>query len=129
MLPDIAWPKQRHAWPCLKNVVVIDSVREIAGVATEETRLYITSLDLQASAVGPVVRSHWVIENSLHWVLDMTFRDDECRVRTDHAPANFNAIKHMALNLIRRGKGKLSVNLARHSAAWDDEFLVRLISG
>ncbi len=59
----------------------------------------------------------------------LSFRDDECRVRTDHAPANFTTIKHMALNLIRRGKGKLSVNLARHSAAWDDDFLVRIITG
>lgn len=75
------------------------------------------------------MRSHWAIENSLHWVMDMTFRDDECRVRTEHASANFSTIKHMALNLIRRGKGKLSVSLARHSVAWDDEFLVRMVRG
>lgn len=60
--------------------------------------------------------------------MDMTFSDDDCRVRTDHATTNFNTIKHMALNLIRRGKGGLSVNLARHSAAWDDEFLFRLVT-
>ncbi len=53
--------------------------------------------------MGPVVRSHWAIENSLHWVMDMMFRDDECRVRTDHAPANFTTIKHMAHNLLRTG--------------------------
>lgn len=129
VIHDIAWLQERHAWPGLKTIVVIDSVREIGGVATKETRLYISSLSLPATALGPIVRSHWSIENSLHWVMDMTFRDDECRVRTDHAPANFNTIKHMALNLIRRAKGKLSVNLARHAAAWDDDFLVRMVKG
>ena len=73
--------------------------------------------------VGPIVRSHWAVETSLHWVLDMIFRDDECRVRTDHAPANFTTIKHMALNLIRRVPGKHSLRLRRKAAAWDDDFL------
>jgi predicted transposase YbfD/YdcC len=129
VIHDVGWLQHQHAWPGLKTVVVIDSVREIAGIAAKETRLYISSLDLPVLAVGPIVRSHWAIENSLHWVMDMTFRDDESRVRTDHAPANFNTIKHMALNLLRRGKGKLSINLARHSAAWDDDFLVRMVKG
>ncbi len=129
VIHDVGWLLDQHAWPGLKTVIVIDSVRETAGVTTKETRLYISSLCLLAIAVGPIVRSHWSIENSLHWVMDMTFRDDECRVRTDHAPANFNTIKHMALNLIRRAKAKLSVNLARHAAAWNDEFLVQMVKG
>ena len=83
---------------------------------------------LLASYLGPIVRGHWSVENGLHWVLDMTFRDDECRVRTDHAPANFTTIKHMALNLIRRAPGKDSIRLRRKVAAWDDEFLARLVA-
>jgi hypothetical protein len=67
-----------------------------------ETRFHITSLVWIAPQIGPAIRAHWMIENGLHWVLDMNFRDDECRIRTDHAPANFTTIKHMALNLIRR---------------------------
>ena len=55
-----------------------------------------------AVLLGPIVRSHWAIENSLHWVLDMVFRDDECRVRTDNAAANITTLKHMSLNLLRR---------------------------
>ena len=129
MIHNVDWLQERYNWPGLKRVVRIDSVREIASVEAKETRFYITSLDRPASALGPIVRSHWAVENSLHWIMDMTFREDECRVRTDHAPANFSTIKHMALNLIRRGKGKLSVNLSRHSAAWDDDCLVRMISG
>src|SRR3546814_5352140 len=57
--------------------------------APRETRLYLTSAQLPAEQLGAIVRHHWAIENSLHWVMDMVFRDDECRVRTEHAPANF----------------------------------------
>ena len=60
--------------------------------------------------------------------MDMVFRDDECRVRTDHAPANFTTIKHIALNPIRRAPGKVSLRLKRKVAAWDDEFLASLIA-
>ncbi|HWF95846.1 MAG TPA: ISAs1 family transposase, partial [Xanthobacteraceae bacterium] len=71
---------------------------------------------------------HWAIENSLHWVMDMVFRDDECRVRTDHAPANFCTIKHIAHNLIRKAPGKGSLRLKRKAAGWDDDFLVSLVA-
>jgi predicted transposase YbfD/YdcC len=92
------------------------------------TRFYITSLIWLASQLGPVVRGHWAIENSLHWVLDMIFRDDECRIRTDNAPANFTTVKHMAHNLIRRAPGRNSLRARRKVAAWDDEFLASLIA-
>ena len=96
VIHDVAWLQQRHNWPGLKAVVIVESTREIGGKIERETRFYITSLVVLAHLLGPVVRSHWAIENSLHWVMDMIFRDDECRVRTDHAPANFTTIKHMA---------------------------------
>ena len=86
-------------------------------------------LGLARDQLGPVVRGHWSVENSLHWVMDMIFRDDECRVRTDHAPANFTTLTHMAHNLIRRAPGKDSSRLRRKVAAWDDEFLVNLVTG
>ncbi len=75
-----------------------------------------------------MIRSHWAIENSLHWVMDMVFRDDECRVRTENAPANFTTIKHMAHNLTRRAPGKDSVRLRRKTAAWDDGYLASLVA-
>ena len=80
-----------------------------------------------ASLLGPVVRSHWAIENRLHWVLDMVFRDDECWVGTDHAANNFTTIKHMALNLLRRPAGKQSIRGRGKAASWDDEFLASFI--
>jgi len=70
-----------------------------------------------------MIRDHWAIEISLHWVMDMVFRDDECRVRTQNAPANFATLKHMANNLIRKAPGKDSQRPERITAAWDDDFL------
>src|SRR6202049_905475 len=105
----------------LKDIVMVESTREIGDKVECEPRFYITSLVWLASQIGPVIRAHWAVENSLHWVMDMIFRDDECRVRTENAPANFTTIKHIALNLIRRAPGKVSLRLKRKVAAWDDE--------
>jgi predicted transposase YbfD/YdcC len=128
VIHDVEWLHELHDWPGLNAVVVVDSRREISGKIERETRFYLTSLVLLAHLLGPVVRSHWAIENSLHWVMDMVFRDDECRVRTDHAPANFTTIKHMALNLLRRAPGKASMRSRRKAAGWDDDFLANLIT-
>ena len=128
VIHDIDWLQEQHAWPGLKSVVMVESTRETSGKTERETRFYITSLVLLANQIASLVRDHWAVENSLHWVLDMVFRDDECRLRTDHAPANFTTLKHMALNLIRRAKTKDSVRLRRKVAAWDDEFLVSLVA-
>jgi len=128
VIHDVAWLQERHDWPGLKAVVMVESTRELADKVEQETRFYITSLVLLADLVGPAIRRHWAVENSLHWVMDMVFRDDECRIRTDHAPANFTTIKHMAQNLIRRAPGKDSLRLRRKVAAWDDDFLASLIA-
>lgn len=128
VIHDVAWLQERHDWPGLNAVIMVESSREITGKIEQETRFYITSLVLLAHFMGPIIRSHWAIENSLHWVMDMIFRDDECRLRTDHAPANFTTIKHMAHNLIRMAPGNASVRLKRKTAGWDDDFLASLIA-
>ena len=125
---DVAWLQERHDWPGLKGVVMVESTREIDGKIQQETRFYITSLVLLAHALGPMIRAHWAVENSLHWVMDMIFRDDECRIRTEHAPANFTTLKHMAHNLIRKAPGKDSLRLKRKTASWDDDFLASLVA-
>jgi predicted transposase YbfD/YdcC len=131
---DVAWLQERHDWPGLKGIIMVESKREFPGPSPEtdkieqETRFYITSLVWLAHQLGPVVRGHWSVENSLHWVMDMLFRDDECRIRTHHAPANFTTLKHMAHNLIRKAPGKDSLRLKRKVAAWDDDFLASLIA-
>ena len=125
---EIAWLQERHNWPGLRGVVMVESTREIGDKIERETRFYITSLVWLAHALGPVIRGHWAVENSLHWVMDMIFRDDECRVRTNHAPANFTTLKHMAHNLMRKAPGKDSMRLKRKVAAWDDDFLASLVA-
>ena len=123
---DIGWLQERHKWPGMKAVIMVDSETEIDTKSTYETRFYITSSTDNADKLGEVVRSHWSVE-SMHWLLDCVFRDDECRVRTDHAPANFTTIKHMAHNLLRRHPAKLSMTSKRLSAGWNEDFLVSVI--
>ena len=101
----IDWLKQRHAWASLTSIVMVESIREIIGGKTEqETRFYISSLAADAERQGDAIRGHWGVE-SHHWVMDMVFRDDECRIRKANAPANFVTIKHIASNpRLREGR-------------------------
>ena len=125
---EIGWLQLRHRWPGLAGVVMVESQREIGEKIEQDTRFYITSLTAPAALVGPMVRDHWAIENSLHWVMDMTFRDDECRVRTENAPENVVTLKHMANNLFRKAPGKTSQRQKRMTALWDDDFLASLVA-
>jgi predicted transposase YbfD/YdcC len=127
---QIAWLHDSHAWPGLRSIAKVESRRELLaeGKMEEETRYYLSSLPGSAQQIGEAVRSHWDVENGLHWVMDMVFRDDECRIRTQNAPANFATIKHMASNLLRRGKGKHSMRASRHIAAWNEDFLYSLLT-
>lgn len=123
------WLAERHRFAGLKSIVMVESTREIIGGKTEtETRFYISSLPADAARQGEAIRAHWGVENSHHWVMDMVFRDDECRIRTANAPANFATIKHMAANLLRRGAGKQSLRVKRRLAAWDDDYLASLVA-
>jgi len=125
---DVEWLQARHDWPGMKGVIMVESQREFRDKVERETRYYITSTALPAELSGPMIRDHWAIENSLHWVLDMTFRDDERRIRTENAPSNFTTLTHMANNLFRKAPGKDSLRMRRHSATWDDDYLVSLIT-
>jgi predicted transposase YbfD/YdcC len=121
-IDDISWLTERHPWCGLKSIVMLESRREFADKTEGEFRFYVTSLAANAERIGATVRAHWGIENGLHWVMDMVFRDDACRIRKNHAPANFATIKHMASNLLRRAPGKDSLRVRRKTAAWDDDF-------
>ena len=125
---DIAWLTAAHKWPGLKSVVMVESRRETADKCEREFRFYISSLAPDAQRLGDAVRCHWGVENGLHWVMDMVFRDDECRIRKHNAPANFATIKHMASNLLRRAPGKDSMRVKRKVAAWDDDYLADLVT-
>ncbi len=129
---DIAWLKEAHDWPGLQSIVMVETVREIGphpGAKIErERRFYIASAAADADALSVAIRSHWSIENGLHWVMDMVFRDDECRIRKHNAPANFATIKHMASNLLRTAPGNDSLRVKRRIAAWDEDFLASLVT-
>jgi predicted transposase YbfD/YdcC len=127
VLSDIGWLAERHDWTGLASIVMVDSLREINGKSQSETRFYITSLTASAADIAAYVRDHWAVENSLHWVLDMSFRDDESRVRTNNAPAIFAIIRHITANLLRLAPGKDSINLKRKTANWDDKYLEAII--
>ena len=117
------------AWPDLHSLVMIEAQRRQGNQVTAETRYYISSLPADARVLLQAVRSHWGIENSLHWVLDMAFREDESRIRTGHAAHNMSILRRLALNLLRRettAKGGIAAR--RKQAGWNDRYLLRVLS-
>jgi len=115
-------------WPALQSVTMVESTREINGSSTIERRYYISSLTADASMIGSSVRAHWGIENSLHWVLDIVFREDYARNRKDHSSANMAAMRHLALNMIKQDKtSKGSIKGKRKKAGWDNNYLLKLM--
>lgn len=121
---DIDWLKRRHDdWPALRAIVMIRAKRTVHDETTTKTRYFITSLAADARQLAEAVRAHWGIENRLHWVLGITFREDEARLRKDNAPHNASILKHMALNMLKKTPSRRSIRLKRKSAGWDNQFL------
>jgi len=127
VIDDLAWLQERHDWPGLKGVVMVESTREIGEKIERETRFYITSLVLLASQLGPIIRSHWAIENNLHWTLDMIFNEDQSRLRKGHGAKNMAVVRHFALNFVRQAADKRSIKRRRKRAAWDPEYLLQIL--
>ena len=125
---DIDWLEDKKNWNGFRSIGMIESTREMNGSLSHETRYYISSLGCDAQIFGNAVRKHWGIENSVHWVLDIAFREDESRIRKGHAPENFAAIRHIALNLLRNNKTfKGSVKTKRLNAAMDIKYLEEVV--
>ena len=131
MLSDIAEridPSQK--WANLKSVGMVESVRTVNGKTTVETRYYISSFAGNAKLLGQSVRSHWGIENSLHWVLDVALKEDSCRIRKDNAPQNFAVLRHIAVNLLGKEKSKkLGLKNKQFLAAMDTKYLSLVLEG
>jgi len=128
-LTDLDWLQQRHAWPGLCTVIVVESERIIDGAKHEERRLYVTSLSAEAAELGGLVRSHWGIENQMHWVLDVAFREDHHRARSGHAAQNLSLIRRMALNLLRQDTSrKVGVKTKRMEAGWNPDYLRQILT-
>jgi len=118
-------------WPQLQTVAMIQAERVTpSGLHTLETRYYIASLGGPARPILDATRSHWGIENGLHWVLDVAFREDESRVRKAHAPQNFAILRHIALNLLKQETtATIGVKAKRLKAGWDEAYLLKVLAG
>lgn len=121
------WLSKKAEWPGLQTMGCVESVRETKDGITTEFRYYISSLPADITQFSQAVRGHWGIENGLHWIMDIVFRDDECRIRKKHGPANFVIIKHLAQNMLKKAPSKASMRVKRKKAGWDDSFLATVL--
>jgi predicted transposase YbfD/YdcC len=130
---EVAWltGDRRHPgeprFPGLATVLMVEAEVERAGTTSIARRYYLSSARLDAATFARAVRSHWGIENRLHWVLDVVFRDDLARLRTGHGPENMATVRHMAVNLVRDAPGKHSLKVRRKKAAWSNDYLETLL--
>ena len=116
-------------WKNLASIGMVEAQRSVNGKTSVETRFYISSLPGDAKVLLAAIRGHWGIENSLHWVLDISFREDESRVRTGNTAGNLALIRHMALNLLKQDNtSKASIKGKRKRAGWDSDYLLAVIS-
>jgi predicted transposase YbfD/YdcC len=113
--------------PDITTLVRVASRAELKDRGRFETRFYVSSATLSAAHAAAAVRSHWAIENSLHWVLDVTFGDDQSRLRTGHGAKNMAIVRHFAINLVRAAKDKRSVRLRRKCATWSPDYLASIL--
>lgn len=120
--PDSVWSK-------FTSVGMVESIRSLNDETTVETRYFISSLKENALTFANYIRSHWGIENSLHWILDVALREDDCRIRKDNAPQNFAIIRQIAVNLLTQEKRvKRGIKNKQFLAAMDDNYLARVLA-
>ena len=129
--PDhIDYLNDRQEWTELTSVAMVESARcDGAGRTSTEVRYYLSNLPNRADRILSAVRGHWGIENSVHWVLDIAFREDDCRVRTGNAAENFSTLRRMALNMLKReSMSKGGIAAKRKRAGWDEDYLLTVLN-
>lgn len=124
---DIAWLQERHKWPGLQTIAAVYSSRETYKGKQEEVRYYIASMLCDAERIAKAARAHWGVENSLHWVLDVTMNEDKSRIRNENAPEILSAMRKWGLNLINQHKGNLSVNRMIKKMAMSPKNLIQIL--
>jgi len=124
---DIGWLQEQHKWPGLAAIGKVHRIRETAAWTTAETAYYLLSTALLPDRLNEVARSHWGIENQLHWRLDVIMNEDQDRTRLGHGPENLAVLRHMALNVIQAEPSKGSLRGKLKRAGWDDAYLTKLL--
>ena len=122
------WADEQARWKGLASLVRLESQRQVGETTTWEVRYYLSSLAGDAKRVLGCIRGHWGVENRLHWVLDVAFDEDDCRIRKDQAPVNMALMRQVALNLLRQEKTcKNGIKVKRSKAGWDDAYLFKVL--
>jgi predicted transposase YbfD/YdcC len=125
---ELAWFADLAQWEGLKSVGMVESTRELNGKASVERRYYLSSLPLNIELFARAVRGHWGVENKLHWVMDVCFREDQSRARAGYAAENLATLRRLALNLLKREKTKKrGIRGKQLNAGWDHAYLLRLL--
>ena len=126
---DLDWFEDLPKWKGLRSIIMIESERTVGAAETStERRYYWSSRVVDAKAFAAMIRGHWGIENDLHWCLDMAFREDESRIRTDHGPENIALLRKIAMNLAKSERThKKGIQAKRKLAAWSDDYLLKLL--
>jgi predicted transposase YbfD/YdcC len=114
-------------WPAISRVIMVEGSREKDGQTQQQTRFYISSFPATAVEFNQLIRNHWGIENNLHWMLDVVFREDQSRVREGNAPDNMATLRKIALQLLNQNTDKQSIKSRRKLAAWNEDYLLNIL--
>lgn len=128
-ISDLDWLEERDKWENLNLIGMVHSERHIGDNITRDTRYYISSLPNDVKRFADAVRDHWTIENQLHWVLDIAFREDDSRVRDRNAASNLSILRRFALSLCKQEKtAKVGIKIKRKRAGWNNDYLLTLLN-
>jgi len=126
---QLDWFADLHQWEGLKSVGVVESTRELDGVKTLERRYYLSSLPLNVELFARAVRSHWAVENKLHWVMDVCFHEDQSRARSGYAAENLATLRRLALNMLKKDTTKQrGIKREQLNASWDHPYLLKSLA-
>ena len=127
---QIDWLSQKSDWAGLKTIAMIEETCDIKGKISTERRFFISNLPPNASLIAQAVRAHWMVENNLHWTLDVVFNEDLSRVRKNHAGENMAIVRHIVINMLNKAKGAfkgVGLKALRKKAGWDNMTLLFIL--